>query len=110
MPVKYRPSRALARLGHAKHPIVCGLHSTLLDQYGFRHAFSTRLGGVSAAPYDSLNLGFHLGDDEVAVRENRTRFAESLGLGIDRLFEQRQVHGTRVRVVSDVDARGIDCR
>jgi YfiH family protein len=61
------------------------------------------LGGVSAAPYDSLNLGFHLGDDEVAVRENRTRFAKSLGLGIDRLFEQRQVHGTRVRVVSDVE-------
>ena len=79
------------------------LQSTLLDQYGFRHAFSTRLGGVSAAPYDSLNLGFHLGDEEVAVRENRTRFAQSLGLGIDRLFEQRQVHGARVRVVSEAD-------
>lgn len=79
------------------------MHSTLLDQHGFRHAFSTRLGGVSAAPYDSLNLGFHLGDDDGAVRENRTRFAKSLGLGIDRLFEQRQVHGTRVRNVSGAD-------
>ncbi|MBT8469591.1 MAG: peptidoglycan editing factor PgeF [Deltaproteobacteria bacterium] len=58
---------------------------------------------MSAAPYDSLNLGFHLGDDEGAVRENRARFAQSLGLGIDRLFEQRQVHGTRVRTVSGAD-------
>jgi YfiH family protein len=82
---------------------VCALHSTLLDQHGFRHAFSTRLGGVSAAPYDSLNLGFHLGDDDVAVRENRARFAKSLGLGIERLFEQRQVHGAQVRAVSGSD-------
>ena len=82
---------------------MCALHSTLLDQHGFRHAFSTRLGGVSAAPYDSLNLGFHLGDDEVSVRENRARFAKSLGLSIDRLFEQRQVHGTQVRTVSGAD-------
>ncbi|MGB5267085.1 MAG: peptidoglycan editing factor PgeF [Polyangiales bacterium] len=79
------------------------LRSTLLSRHGFRHAFSTRLGGVSVAPYDSLNLGFHLGDEEVAVRENRARFAASLGLGIDRLFEQRQVHGTGVRAVSDAD-------
>ncbi|MDH3655812.1 MAG: peptidoglycan editing factor PgeF [Myxococcales bacterium] len=82
---------------------MCALHSTLLYQHGFRHAFSTRLGGVSAAPYDSLNLGFHLGDDEVAVRENRARFAQGLGLEIDRLFEQRQVHGARVRTVSGAD-------
>jgi YfiH family protein len=58
---------------------------------------------VSAAPFDSLNLGFHLGDDEVAVRENRARFAKSLGIRIDRLFEQRQVHGPRVRTVSGDD-------
>jgi hypothetical protein len=77
------------------------LHSTLLDRHGFRHAFSTRLGGVSTAPYDTLNLGLRLGDDDAAVRENRARFVKSLGLGVDRLFEQRQVHGTRVRDVSD---------
>ncbi|MGB8331693.1 MAG: peptidoglycan editing factor PgeF [Polyangiales bacterium] len=78
-------------------------HSTLLERLGFRHGFATRAGGVSIAPYDTLNLGLHLGDDEEAVRENRTRFAKSLGIGPDRLFEQRQVHGTRVREVSRFD-------
>jgi YfiH family protein len=58
---------------------------------------------VSTAPYDTLNLGFHLGDDDDAVRENRTRFAKSLGLGGDQFFEQRQVHGTQVREISEFD-------
>jgi YfiH family protein len=93
----------LAQSRHAKEHSVCAFHSTLLDRHGFRHAFATRSGGVSAAPYDTLNLGFHLGDDGDAVRENRTRFAKSLGLGRDRLFEQRQVHGTHVREISTLD-------
>jgi len=58
---------------------------------------------VSAAPYDTLNLGFHLGDDDDAVRENRSRFAKSLGISSDRLFEQRQVHGTQVHEISESD-------
>jgi len=58
---------------------------------------------VSAAPFDSLNLGFHLGDDDEAVRENRTRFARSLDLSLDHLFEQRQVHGNQVREVTRSD-------
>ncbi len=82
---------------------MCALHSTLLDRYGFRHAFATRSGGVSVAPYDTLNLGFHLGDDDDAVLENRARFAKSLGLCGDRLFEQRQVHGAQVREVAVSD-------
>ncbi|KPK16533.1 MAG: hypothetical protein AMJ62_04805 [Myxococcales bacterium SG8_38] len=79
------------------------LHSTLLERHGFRHGFATRIGGVSAAPFDTLNLGFHLGDDDDAVRRNRLRFAESLGVSVDRLFEQRQVHGNEVREVTRSD-------
>jgi hypothetical protein len=45
----------------------------------------------------------HLGDDDEAVRENRARFATSLELRGDRLFEQRQVHGTEVREITDSD-------
>jgi len=82
---------------------VCAWHSTLLERHGFRHAFATRSGGVSIAPYDTLNLGLHLGDDEEAVRENRSRFARTLGISSDRLFEQRQVHGARVREISGSD-------
>jgi len=61
---------------------------------------------VSVAPYDTLNLGFHLGDDDDAVRQNRTRFAKRLGLGCDRFFEQRQVHGTQVREIFESDSAG----
>jgi len=54
---------------------------------------STRQGGVSAAPWDSLNLGVAVGDDAAAVAENRRRFAQALGA---RPVWLRQVHGSRV--------------
>jgi YfiH family protein len=58
------------------------------------HAFcSERDGGVSSAPYDSLNLGDHVGDDPAAVAENRRRFAGSLGA---RPVFLKQVHGRGV--------------
>jgi YfiH family protein len=76
------------------------LQSSLLARHGFRHGFATREGGVSAPPFDTLNLGFHLGDDDGAVGENRARFAKSLDLSIDRLFEQRQVHGNQAREIA----------
>lgn len=82
---------------------VRALRSTLLDQHGFRHGFATRLGGVSRAPRDTLNVGYHVGDDEDAVRENRKRFLRAIGLTHDRLFEQRQVHGTAIRAISSQD-------
>ena len=43
-------------------------------------AFSLRGGGVSAPPFDSLNLGAHVGDDPAAVAENRRRLRAALGL------------------------------
>ena len=43
-----------------------------------RSTCSLRAGGVSAAPYDSLNLGDHVGDSAQAVAANRTLFAQSL--------------------------------
>jgi polyphenol oxidase len=54
---------------------------------------TTRLGGVSAAPFDSLNLGDHVGDDPLAVADNRRRLAASLAA---RPVFMRQVHGTGV--------------
>ncbi|MFT5894022.1 MAG: YfiH family protein [bacterium] len=41
---------------------------------------TTRLGGVSQAPYDSLNLGLHVNDERVAVQENRRRLQDSFAL------------------------------
>lgn len=54
---------------------------------------STRRGGVSAAPWDSLNLGTAVGDDARAVAENRRRFAVQIGA---KPLWLRQVHGNVV--------------
>ncbi len=54
--------------------------------------FSTRLGGVSAPPWDSLNLGRHVGDSPADVSENRRRFFKALGLDPDLLVTAGQVH------------------
>src|SRR5690606_9714744 len=61
---------------------------------------TTRLGGSSAAPWDSCNLGLHVGDDSVAVEANRKRLQAELerlcGSTDLRLQWLQQVHGTRV--------------
>jgi polyphenol oxidase len=56
--------------------------------------FTGRLGGVSAPPFDELNLGDHVGDDPGAVARNRRLLAQAAGVG--RLVFMRQVHGARV--------------
>jgi polyphenol oxidase len=66
---------------------------------GVRAFCSERAGGVSKAPYDTLNLGDHVGDDEAAVQENRRRYAAQLGAHPVFL---RQVHGRGVvRIAAD---------
>lgn len=74
-----------------------GLRWLAAELPGARAAFSTRVGGVSEEPFDSLNLGVLTGDERAAVLENRTRLAAALGLSPDRVLMGRQVHGTEVR-------------
>ena len=62
---------------------------------GGEAAFSTREGGVSEGPYESLNLGILTDDDPARVRENREIAAAELRL--DRIAMGRQVHGTDLR-------------
>jgi YfiH family protein len=57
---------------------------------------STRCGGVSEAPWDSLNLGTHVGDDLDHVRQNRQRLADSAGIEPGSIGWLEQVHGTDV--------------
>lgn len=64
------------------------------DLGGARAAFSTRLGGVSEAPFDSLNLGLLTEDADDAVAENRQRLAAALGFTPEQVVFARQVHGT----------------
>jgi polyphenol oxidase len=64
-----------------------------------RRVTTTRAGGVSKPPFDTFNLGDHVGDDPAAVAENRARLAAGVGLGAHRLVWMNQVHGDRVEVV-----------
>lgn len=66
---------------------------------GAHFAFTDRWGGVSAVPYEELNLGGAVGDDPDAVRTNRELAAKSLGLEPDRVVWMNQVHGPDVAVV-----------
>jgi YfiH family protein len=65
-----------------------------------RSAFTLRTGGVSVSPYDSLNLGAHVGDAGDAVAENRRRVRGQVGLPAEPVWLQ-QVHGIEV---ADLDA------
>ena len=68
---------------------------------GVRAAFTTRLGGVSAPPWDSFNVGAHVGDGADAVAANRARLASMLGLRAEPAWLS-QVHGVEV---ADLDAQ-----
>ncbi|MET8170330.1 peptidoglycan editing factor PgeF [Streptomyces sp. NPDC005329] len=66
---------------------------------GAHFAFTDRWGGVSAAPYEELNLGGAVGDDPDAVRANRELAAKSLGLDPGLVVWMNQVHGNGVAEV-----------
>ncbi|MEV6951420.1 peptidoglycan editing factor PgeF [Streptomyces sp. NPDC051183] len=69
------------------------------SESGAHFAFTDRWGGVSAVPYEELNLGGAVGDDPAAVRANRAVAAKSLGIEPDRVVWMNQVHGRDVAVV-----------
>ena len=78
------------------------LDAVLRGANGARALLTTRRGGVSVAPYDSLNLGDHVGDDPAAVAANRARLLEALrDDGVERIAWLNQVHGSEV---VDLDA------
>src|SRR5262245_42003237 len=78
---------------------------------GATAAFSTRVGGVSPAPYESLNVAIKTGDDRGRVRDNRARLARAIGVEPEGVLMAHQVHGDRLirhhaeqepRIFSDV--------
>ncbi len=86
--------------------VVVHTDEALHADHGIVVAFSERTGGVSAAPYASLNLASHVGDEPAAVDANRGRLLASLGIAPlrDRLVTAEQVHGDRIAVVGIGDA------
>lgn len=70
--------------------------------------FTSRAGGVSAAPYDSFNLGTHVGDDAADVAANRARLAEVLGLPEERFVWMEQLHTNTVTLVDGPSAAPVE--
>lgn len=77
-----------------------------LDRHpAIAHGFFGRKGGVSPAPYDSLNVSVNVGDTEHNTLANRARAARALGLDPNRVYSLKQIHSTRVLTITpDMDA------
>jgi YfiH family protein len=74
-----------------------------LREAGVAVAFSTRVGGISAPPFDQANLSTQVGDEPAAVLANRRRLAERLGLAGRPVATVRQAHTAEVVPVSRSD-------
>jgi len=70
-----------------------------------RHFISTRKGGVSKPPFDSLNLGLNVGDDPDKVMKNRKRLAAAIGIPLRHFTIGEQIHSGNVTIISE-ESRG----
>lgn len=66
-----------------------------------QYRFTTRFGGVSQAPYESLNLAYHVGDNPLDVKKNRELLQEDMG--VSKLVFMDQVHEDKVVVIENGD-------
>jgi polyphenol oxidase len=88
--------------------------SEKLERVRVRHAFSTRIGGISPPPFDSLNLGNPNGssvqDDYGRIWENYGRLTSAIGCGTERPLRVHQVHGREVATVKSNHNFDTDCK
>ena len=85
------------------------LKFTPLKMYGFNIIFTTRQGGVSEPPYDSLNLGFHTKDDYKNVKKNRELIYNALNYSNGNIVYGEQIHSNKIKLITDKDkGRGVD--
>ncbi len=81
-------------------PIQTFLFENLSHHKGTLHFISTRNGGISKPPFDTLNLSFNVSDDPKNVIQNRELLAEALGIDIESITTAKQVHNNKVAVVA----------
>jgi YfiH family protein len=67
---------------------------------GVEHFVSTRMGGCSLQPYDTLNLSFQVEDNPKCVLRNRGHLADGLGVSLSSLTTARQIHGSHITLVT----------
>jgi hypothetical protein len=78
---------------------------SLLKHEGVGHFVSTRVGGHSRSPFDSLNLSFNVGDAPEDVCKNRERLAKAIDIPLNSFTTAKQIHSDCVEVVSK-ESRG----
>jgi YfiH family protein len=81
------------------------LKSALLGNAGFSHGFATRRGGVSPAPFDSLNFRVSGSETSDRIDENLRRFADAVGFAASDLHLVDQVHGASVYIAEGEPTR-----
>ena len=73
-----------------------------------RMVFTAKAGGVSSSPYDSFNLGDHVGDAPEDVASNRQRLADVLGLAPEQFVWMEQLHTNTVTVVDGPQSEPVE--
>jgi len=71
------------------------------EETGVHAGFTTRNGGVSRPPYNSLNLGYNTDDPRYNVEANRSTLSRAFDIGPHLLLTVRQVHGTDILVIDE---------
>lgn len=79
------------------------LFSCLSKYQDIFHFVTTRKGGFSLAPFNSLNLAFHVGDDREKVLENRKKLARYLHIPINYCTISNQVHGINIAIIGQTE-------
>lgn len=79
-------------------------YSPIFERAGVHHGFSTRHGGVSASPFDSLNLGWNRPDNRESIRENYERLAREAGFEYGSMALVNYCHGDGVETAGVGDA------
>ena len=104
---RWRPQEILSLVRDVRKMIHCESHgievyrfANMVRESGLLHFISTRRGGVSGAPYQALNLAFHVGDSAENVRTNRQRLLGSMGIPVESIIAGDQVHSSNVSIVS----------
>lgn len=88
---------------HDKNGIVY-LTFPSLEIDGVKHAYTTRIGGVSEGIFSSMNMSFSRGDDPENVTQNYKRICDALGTDYKKCVLSKQTHTTNIRIVTEEDA------
>ena len=91
-----------------EHKAPSGVVYQTAETIARRHAFTTRVGGVSTGDQAGLNLSVHRDPDFACVAENYRRLGEATGIDMSRLARTKQVHGNAVRTVTAADVLPLD--